>query len=207
LARSTQQLGYCITENGIRMITCYGTFSTVPFTKYTMVHEFGHVFNNQSDRSVNGQPSDSLEERMGLNSAVIPILDCTGAKVMGEDADSPGQWERGDRGWGSGYTNSDFQQHDQEDPGKTTGEIDEAAGDMFLNWVYRKITDSNASSVSANPCASPATGTWTGFLNTSWFGSACHSTAGCPDYDGLSGNRRFAWMEDQISQIFSQHGW
>jgi hypothetical protein len=68
----------------------------------------------------------------------------------------------------------------------------EAAADMFLNWVYRKITDVGL-------------GTWQGFQNRLWRGGSCFPN-GCND-PGNSGNVRFTWMNATLNSIFSDFGW
>jgi hypothetical protein len=67
-------------------------------------------------------------------------------------------------------------------------EIEEAAADMFLNWVYRRTE----------------TG---GFSNTLWRGTGCYS-GGCAEATPIaSGDARFIWMNDTIDQLMVEFGW
>jgi hypothetical protein len=67
-------------------------------------------------------------------------------------------------------------------------EFEEAAADMFLNWVYRK-----------NYGASIA------FRNQLWRSSNCYF-AGCPDQNS-AGTARFNWMESTMSALFTEFSW
>ncbi len=118
------------------------------------------------------------------------------------------QWRRGERGWGSGpasqyddYGNdlcirvTDFQQDSYrvEEWAFAQGsferqtEIDEAAADMFLNWVYYKTTNVQE-----------------GFRNISWLGSTCQTTVENNDASN-PGTVRFNWMQDTMNCIFTNH--
>jgi len=130
-----------------------------------------------------------------------PVFDCVGAGVIGLVVGNGG-WTRGNRGWGSGPGFSPFQQHLVNENGRTPLEVDEAVADMFLNWVYRKVTDT---AWTGNPCTYPEMGSWQGFLNINWL----DDPNGISD-SRLPGNARFGWMENQMATIFSQHaslGW
>jgi len=73
----------------------------------------------------------------------------------------------------------------------TTGsitEIEEAASDMFLNWVYYKNY-----------------GNSTAFLDKLWRSSTCYFN-GCSD-PGLSGQIRSNWMNTTMTTLFTQFGW
>jgi len=75
-------------------------------------------------------------------------------------------------------------------------EIEEAAADMFLNWVYWKNY----------PAANP-----TGFLDVRWryesyFTSGYCYPTGCPD-DDESGQTRQTWMESTMTDLFTTFGW
>jgi hypothetical protein len=111
-------------------------------------------------------------------------------------------WRRGVRGWGSApFTQppTGFQQNPQEteslaDQGQ---DISEATGDMFFNWVYRRITDAVSNPTNGSPCTGPnETGAWQGFRNIKDDGSFDAS---------LPGNARYWWMEQQIQSLFAQH--
>lgn len=68
-------------------------------------------------------------------------------------------------------------------------EIDEAVADMFLNWVYRKVTNGDE-----------------GFKNISWLTSAgCNTSSGCDDATRRPGDARFDWIESTMSSIFTNH--
>ncbi|MBK9124672.1 MAG: hypothetical protein IPM16_16350 [Chloroflexi bacterium] len=73
-------------------------------------------------------------------------------------------------------------------------EIEEAAADMFLNWVYWKL----------NPTE--------GFKDLRWryqsytSSNICDALSGCPDPDN-SGQVRAAWMDETLLDIFSSFGW
>jgi hypothetical protein len=171
-------------------------YGNVNVTQYTMVHELGHRFDNRSDQ--NGK--DSLSERLGLSGGAyggIVITDCAEPvpqRVLGEVA---GNWKRGVRGWGSGPGFSDFQQNPLEEPGLTNVEVYEAAADMFLNWVYRR----NSNTVPGDPCSDPLTGPWEGFKNVDW-------SLNPPQDDGTKpGNRRYKWAEDAVGAIFGDQQW
>lgn len=101
-------------------------------------------------------------------------------------------WTRGDRGWGSGpglaqnSTITNFQQHP---PALYPGDnlqtqLDEAAADMFLNWVYRSTNVG-------------------GFKNISWLGN-CATSTGCDD-PSLPGDARFEWVDEKMDTIFTRN--
>lgn len=177
------------TSNANNVIVFYGN---VIVDSYTLVHELGHRFDNRSNQPVNGVQKNSLSERLGAGGAVI--TDCDNHRVLGE-LGSDGQWERGDRGWGSAYPGN-FQKNALKEPGKTSAEIGEATGDMFLNWVYRRNTDSPAP---ADACAGSVSldGPWEGFKNVDWSTGQQDSTK--------PGTRRYKWMEDNMLSMFNDH--
>lgn len=178
-----------------RAVVCNGNFYV---NQYTMVHEFGHIFDNRSGSG--GQTS--LQNR-ALNKR---IGDCyfgnypNGDLVMGY----AGIWKRGERGWGSGpakkLNNTWLITTYQQDPLDTP---DEAAPDMFLNWVYRSNTVGGKGKVS---CGN--TGNWAGpgFLNVSWQGQTSNTPkSGTPQSTQLPGDQRHKWMHKEIKDIFVQH--
>lgn len=202
------QVDYCngtnneaCTSNGNAAIIFYGN---VVVDQYTVVHELGHRFDNRSDQSVEEDPRDSLSERLGRGGAYggIIIQDCSEdeERVLGGilDNNQVEQWERGRRGWGSGPGLSNFQIDPLEEAGKTNDEIYEAAADMFLNWVYRRLTDAPPA---ADPCSAPLTGSWQGFLNIDY-----RQTPPIED-PYRSGNKRYKYMEETMSTIFDEHPW
>lgn len=68
-------------------------------------------------------------------------------------------------------------------------EIEEAAADMFLNWVYFKISNGQ-----------------TGFGDTRWRGGNCYPN-GCPDIAEQPGQVRANWMNQTMTTLFTQFGW
>lgn len=193
------------TDNGNSAIALYGTFYD-PVTNpahYPIVHEFGHRFNNQSN--------DSL--RSSLQGAVV--YDCVGDTeantiVFGKSNNGT-EWARGVRGWGtSGLTLSKFQQHPTDDgapeqKGVTAVEIDETTADMFLNWVYRRITDSIDPSTWTSchyPYGTGRSEQWQGFHNINLAGELDTDGAGNSRYPG---DRRYSWMNQQMKTIFAGH--
>jgi len=79
--------------------------------------------------------------------------------------------------------------------------LEEEAADMFLNWVYRTI--SNIPFTYLDPLGVP--GTWNGFRNQSW------GTYGSNTYTGSDstypGDARLEWMQIVIQNIFDEKGW
>ncbi|MDX2161771.1 MAG: hypothetical protein SF162_10635 [bacterium] len=67
-------------------------------------------------------------------------------------------------------------------------EIEEAAADMFLNWVYWKTVSVPS-----------------GFADTLWRSSTCYPN-GCAD-PGQSGEARSVWMDQTMSELFTEFGW
>lgn len=205
------------TSNNNNAIALYGNFYPDPNLNldiarahFTVLHELGHRFDNQSRVSVTYQ--DSLSGRLDITpqGQSYVIADCdsiatggipNGNAIMGRLSPSPGDWARGARGWGDivggdPRGHSDFQQNTRSivPPNDQATEIGEAAADMFLNWVYRRITDDAPVD---GACDGPQEiGQWQGFRNLSGDGS----------YDDtLPGNARYWWMEAQVADIFSQH--
>jgi hypothetical protein len=80
---------------------------------------------------------------------------------------------------------------------------------MFLNWVYRSPVQPPFS----DACAHPHPGTWPGFLNASWVDLTSPNgnpiipvSGGDADDDSNPGSKRFAWMFNSMTLIFSGHG-
>ncbi len=72
-----------------------------------------------------------------------------------------------------------------------SNEIDEATADMFLNWVYKKLNSNE------------------GFTNLNWVKQLCDSlnlTTPCEDSAYVPGDRRFEWMNVNMTAIFNQLG-
>lgn len=202
------------TSNGNTAIALYGDFALGGITNanYTIVHEIGHRFDNQSG-------TNNVEGLSGRMDDGTVITDCTnyvpntsyGLRVMGTlfSDPQPNDWKRGSRGWGT-HGSSIFQQNILEivdssvSPPNTTDEtleVGEAAADMFLNWVYRRLTDGPIQPDGPNEDKRCSThneiGIWSGFRNIKADGT----------FDStLPGNARYWWMEEQLGLIFSEQG-
>lgn len=222
--------GYCLTENDFRRITCFGpllqpgNLSIIPFTEQVFVHEFGHVF----DARAGLDPFESLSERMDSG---IVIKDCSQsqARVMGEvfDSEDPfnlnNYWNRGERGWGSGPTKyntttaliTSYQQNPlllhfqltampagQESAAKKSDRVQEAAADMFLNWVYKRLQGTPPQTNCTDIVPGP-----TPFTNKSWSGLSGSAPVAGNDDVSRPGSQRFLWMYNEMLVIFSQQGW
>ncbi|MDX2074832.1 MAG: hypothetical protein SFZ02_00250 [bacterium] len=129
--------------------------------KYIFVHELGHRFNNQTD--ANSLDIDTSLKNVYLdNTGQTTIRDCNKLIVMGQDG--PDSWTRGARGWGDvvepnvlpSEPGMKFQQHPLFEDFKGTDEVDEATADMFLNWVYRRITDKWSNPINDSACGVPS---------------------------------------------------
>lgn len=195
----------CITNNEVDLplqseITC------TTFTVYTIVHELGHVFVGRTGAYTTGQgtfygrmnqPVDQVCRNPDNTAKIGAIFDesCSGivfglfsGGVAGGD-----EWVRGERGWGSQSSPlpnpSPFQQNPysvvdaQSSDEDRQAEIDEAAADMFLNWVYSKLGQG-------------------GFQNTSWRVADNCNTTGCPD-PANSGTARFNWMNTTMTELIN----
>ncbi len=156
------------TSNTYSSIAFYGNFwqvnpNGILNVEYNLVHELGHRFDNQSDTVT--QANTKLSDAYVDGNGTIVIEDCNQQRVMGT---VPGRtdWARGARGWGDVSSpntfGNTFQQNvteiiDGTGAVEESGEVDEAAADMFLNWVYRRITDrwSNPS-IDGLRCALPS---------------------------------------------------
>ncbi len=155
--------------------------------------------------------------RFGVLGSTPPLrFDCStvGGRIMG--VTSGGTWLRGQRGWGSAIPLGDDQQSISQFQQNPTNSDVEATADMFLNWVYRRTSDSAPTDLIPNfdpngdvgtqlnqlspACNYPATGAWQGFHNITKTNS--------PD-DTLPGNRRYWWMEGTLINIFAnpQNNW
>jgi len=124
------------------------------FTRYTVVHELGHTFTQRTGfqgtapnsyfnliLTPRAEPIGSIRdnnEQVVMGFGQIPL-------ITGITSD----WARGRRGWGSSgglrpsEAGCDFQQNtgtfvDGLNQG-FSDEVDEAAADMFLNWVYEEL--------------------------------------------------------------------
>jgi len=194
----TQDAG--CTSNGNNAIALYGAFYlSTEQAQYTIAHELGHRFNNQSATGGGTSLSSRLD---GTN----VILDCDTARVLGRAAGDD-DWLRGARGWGdvipAGVV---YPQHTvwqqniitAEPPADQTTEIDEATADMFLNWVYRRYTDPISPAAPDCPNRDLKTiGSWLGFRNI--------KTDDATFDNSLPGDARYWWITQQIADIFDEH--
>jgi hypothetical protein len=73
------------------------------------------------------------------------------------------------------------------DPRGQVAEIEEAAADMFLNWIYWKAGDNTA------------------FQNQIWRSSGCYPN-GCAD-SNLAGQARRNWMDQTMTTLFDEFNW
>ena len=81
----------------------------------------------------------------------------------------------------------------------------EAAADMFLNWVYRRVTYGAPDWViNGNPqsvCEGPLEGTWEGFRNIK-----DDNGDRLPELDNrLPGNTRYLWMDNLMNIVFDDN--
>ncbi len=93
----------------------------------------------------------------------VDLVDSQLRAVMGRPN---GTFARGERGWGTSPDNifTDFQQHPGEVFRSDSSDLvlEETAADMFLNWVYRIVTNIPTSFRTGVP------GSWLGYRNMSW---------------------------------------
>jgi hypothetical protein len=216
----TVTIGGCQTFNSLpRVIVCnWSPTQFAAFPEQAIVHELGHVFTNRSqyaagegDEVIRGLLYAAVQNtysgvcspafsgvNFGNTSGCNRIVDRSPGLVMGLDVDLA--WQRGERGWGSGPDNTftAFQQHPLEvfPDDLPDVQVDETAADMFLNWVYRKVTDPSGTLYAIVP------GTWQGFLNISWRNNSTGSND--PSFPG---DARYEWMNNVVSRIFVLKGW
>jgi hypothetical protein len=182
-------------------IICNGPLTV---SEFTVVHELGHQFDERVGRAL----SNGIDGSFSLSSC-LTIEFNSYYRVLGFGNQG---WQRGARGWGSGPYPSDF----QKSPENTAFET---AADMFLNWVYRRLSptgatpniqvNTNGAAASAGPGCIPLsqqggtfpTQSWNGFLNINW----TVPTTPVNDW-GLPGDVRQAYMNQRMPQLF-QPGW
>ncbi|KAB2893767.1 MAG: hypothetical protein F9K28_07400 [Bacteroidetes bacterium] len=236
--RTSTQRGYCQTDNNTKTVTCYGTILLNPdntpsqVTRYTVVHELGHVFDDKSNtiKSLTDYISetDSIAQQIIIDArgTVMGVTRCT---LSGDTV-----WIRGERGWGSGpgsdYTaiplggtnapddvcgtptrshTTNFQQNAAPYTGGNN-HFGETAADMFLNWVYSAFSDRSWKPRDMVPNSNPLV--------------SCHDIpTGCMETalnkGGTPGTARFNWMNSTqlitgtnrpkgiMRQIFGEHNW
>gem|GEM_PF-3502229 len=171
----------------------------VSFTQYVAVHELGHVFEGRMGGTQLGATYYGLLKQPPPTGVVVDYGNegTPPGIVFGNRLDPVNltpDWVRGNRGWGSAalpITSTyfcDFQQdpYSVQDwlvtatPGQPNQirEVDEAAADMFLNWVYSKIGSG-------------------GFQNTSWIGiTSC--VTGTPQPTERPGDTRDNFMNNVV---------
>ncbi len=210
----------CVTTSEISKIQCDPTNQT---TIFTLVHELGHMFNYRSGGSSNANPNKpSLYIQLQSAGSVKDLNPVVGYRqvifgTFAQRLDQGGQfepWWRGVDGWGSaarqpwncdGANSSppfNFQQNPCDNKlTQTLTEIDEAAADFFLNWVYAKVNSG-------------------GFEDMIWTDSGtqvCYFL-GCNDNGRQTGIARMNWMDNPtlgsnslpigaIPRIFYDQGW
>lgn len=190
-------------------------------SEYTIVHELGHVFDDRTGVIVNNEIEGGLTLAFGLH-AFYRLEDCTTARVMGDQSGS-NDWTRGERGWGSGPAAS---QRDiagtptaplisnyQQNPlfvhaTKDTEEINEAAADMFLNWIFRVNADPAfppTDTCAQTPTPTPNHWLGDGFLNASWTAQTASVGTTLPgNLDGsLPGDRRHYHTHQIMTSLFA----
>jgi hypothetical protein len=201
----------CVTDTGaaapdIAIVRCYGSLA---FTQYTAVHELGHVFVERTGGYGAGSTYYGLIDIPPLRITSTPgtlvpdpaIRDRNGNVVMGAFVDAQGQpdWVRGRRGWGSAVSTPpavpcNFQQNGYIAIDATSSqsdrerERDEAAADMFLNWVYSQVGAG-------------------GFTNVDWGQiTNCTITPTAPAITGTApapGDARYNYMETVVFPTLS----
>jgi hypothetical protein len=161
---------------------------------------------------------------LSFDSSCVDVVDSKTRRVLGIRTEL-GKYGRRDRGWGTGPDNTftDFQQHpggvfsiltknlcpSSEDILSSCYDpsivIEEEAADMFLNWVYRSISNIPLTYLTSFSATPPGPGTWNGFLNQSW------GTYEPNKYNGndnlYPGDARMEWMQIVMKTIFAQKGW
>ncbi|MCK6581393.1 MAG: hypothetical protein L6Q98_25155, partial [Anaerolineae bacterium] len=195
---------YCFTA--YPRITCYAGND---LSEYTVVHELGHAFlyltGGQATPNTfyallrepgsNGGPLyDSGYENPGGTPTPAGIVMGSRTSYQSNRLEQS-DWTRGQRGWGSAAASTqyaptgvpcDFQQNafmvfdPQAGPGQTDQETFEAAGDMFLNWVYSRVAPGS------------------GFQNKDWRTSVgnCASTGIFEPQN--PGHARYFWMTNNV---------
>jgi len=185
------------------------------------------VFLSDMLRQDNASPQPTSAPALVFRTTCVDVVDRLTFRVIGPRSDLNGIYGRRDRGWGTGPDNifTDFQQHPSEVfsiltarvcPSEDIGSscydpsivLEEEAADMFLNWIYRTLSNIPFSYLTELP------GTWNGFRNQSW------GTYGSNSYDGndylivngeqenlFSGDARLEWMQIVMQNIFDEKGW
>jgi hypothetical protein len=82
--------------------------------------------------------------------------------------------------------------------------VEEAAADMFLNWVYRRNIQ-GASPTLDQVCQQPATSVAiVSFLNLSWLNG---TQTPVQQIVQRPGDSRYAWVDEKMVTVFGIHGW
>jgi hypothetical protein len=192
--------GVACNANGFPVITC--SAGSQP-SQYTVVHELGHVFTQrtggtQTGNTFYGWILNGVFDRNG--GVVVGATSRTNPTTRNTGLD----WQRGQRGWGShaapqtALIPCDFQQNPFEvfdfDVTATPGqpqpqviEVDEAAADMFLNWIYSRLTSGESA----------------GFKNLSYLGLPRQCNLIAPFDGSLPGDARFQAMTERIMPVLA----
>lgn len=166
-------------------------------TSEAAIHEMGHVFDIRTSMYLRSQVSGAsvLDCRQVISNAV-PFV------VFGNSGEG---WIRGQNGWGDSALNasgtaqiSQFQQN-------PAAEDYETAADTFLNWVYRRTSDSTAISLNLDDaCIISDTGKWLGFQNINKQNEPeIYQDSQGSNHNARSGNRRYVWMHIIIEGVFN----
>lgn len=207
------------------------------FTQYVLVHELGHIFDtraewwsNAFDSLARGVCPEFLKDRLpenvyqeypnGVDELDFPthctdVVDINGWRLIGV---SNNGYIRRDRGWGSGPDTdlTDFQQH----PGRVFASDEESTvqheeeADMFLNWVYRKISNKPPTYMISVPTllsnnTFSVEGLWLGFHNLSWEPVPVDNGEYPNDArdDSYPGDSRFEWANVVLIEVFKEKSW
>jgi hypothetical protein len=163
------------------------------------VHEYGHVFTGRMGGLASGSTYYGM---ISLPPVTGFIADSSGDFVLGNRTDPNSgnpDWTRGQRGWGSAastppaipcnfqqnaYTVNDWEASPVVTPPTIQTERDEAAADMFLNWVY-------------------STAMQGGFHNYNYIGITTCGITPTPDFTRLPGDARYNFMVTVVMPTLS----
>lgn len=228
------EIGYCKTDNNSATITCYTGLSYSP---YLFIHEMGHIFDSKSGLKTYMDSGVVIGDcsRVRVMGGFDDPTDITTSWTRGERG-----WGSGPARNGLSTTRmvTEFQQNatllefqrvvgtfenqaliangiatpslSGDTPGARGVRIEEAAADMFLNWVYRRLLQGLSPSFTI-VCDPNITPTWNGpgFLNFSWFGGSNIGGLMTPISQPTErpGDIRYQWMDETIITIFQMRGW
>jgi len=220
----TQRAKACVYNiSGQSAIAFYAQFynpsppePTHDYIQHVVVHEFGHRFDGRVGKLREVVNNQTVEWTFFQYNVFYPATNSAGVKTMvkdcgilpndpTDDAEVFGLrdplFTRGVRGWGTIKASGPppiQQTYFQLNPWEIAGSLEdlgETTADMFLNWVYRRITAGPAIWINCTPQAPFEVGTWSGFRNIDSAGN----------YDSrLPGNARYKWMEDFMIARFGE---